>query len=78
MSSTPWTPEAEAAAGLAALRRARVRAEEIARATGTLLVFAENGRVVHVRPGAPAAPSSPAAAVAEPVVEYRVLPLRKP
>ena len=36
--------------GLAALRRARVRAEEIARATGTDLVFVENGRVVHVTP----------------------------
>jgi len=43
---SPWFPDA-----LPALRRARKRAEEIARQTGTALVIARNGRPVHVRPG---------------------------
>lgn len=38
------------ALALPALRRARRRAEEIARSTRTALVFAEGGRVVSVRP----------------------------
>lgn len=38
---------------LPALRRARRRAEEIARRTGTPLVLAEDGRPVLVDPGPP-------------------------
>lgn len=65
-----------ALAGLAALRRARVRAEEIARATGTLLVFVEDGRVVHVRPAEK--PASPALirSVAEQIAAYTAPPPR--
>ncbi len=72
MSVRKWTREAEAAAGLAALRRARVRAEDIARATGTLLVFAEGGRVVFVEPR-PAAEARPVVAS---VTENESLPRR--
>jgi hypothetical protein len=42
----PWL-----AGALPALRRARQRAEEIARDTGTSLVLAKDGRPVRVRPG---------------------------
>lgn len=35
---------------LAALRRARQRAERLAQMTGTCLVFAEDGKPVRVRP----------------------------
>lgn len=66
MSPPPLGHRELAVAGLAALRRARVRAEDVARATGTLLVFAENGRVVHVRPADAAATQPPVLAVAEP------------
>lgn len=45
----PWL-----AGALPALRRARQRAEEIARQTGTALVLAKDGRPVLVRPGPPA------------------------
>lgn len=40
------------ALALPALRRARKRAEELARTTNTELVQVENGRVVRVQPGA--------------------------
>jgi len=43
-------PPPDAVAGLAALRRARKRAERIALATGTFLVQAVNGKPVLVRP----------------------------
>ena len=43
-------PPPDAVAGLAALRRARKRAERIAFATGTLLVQAVNGKPVLVQP----------------------------
>lgn len=39
---------------MAALKRARIRAEEIAAATGTAIVQWENGRVVRVYPQVPA------------------------
>jgi len=40
----------ELALALPALRRARRRAEELARATNTALVQVEDGRVVRVKP----------------------------
>lgn len=40
----------EIAGALAALKRARLRAEAVAAATGTALVFAINGELVRVRP----------------------------
>jgi hypothetical protein len=42
---SPWFPEA-----LPALLRARKRAEEVARRTGTKLIVARDGKVVAVRP----------------------------
>ncbi len=45
MAKDPWL-----AAGLAALRRARKRAEEIARQTGTPLVLAKDGEPMLVAP----------------------------
>ncbi len=45
----PWLARA-----LPALRRARRRAEEIARQTGTPLVLAKDGRPILVEPGPPA------------------------
>jgi hypothetical protein len=44
-----WFPEA-----LPALIRARKRAEEVARRTGTKLIVAKDGKPVAVRPPAPA------------------------
>jgi hypothetical protein len=44
-SRSPWL-----AGALPALRRARKRAEEIARETRTALVIAVDGRLVRVRP----------------------------
>lgn len=49
----PWL-----AGALPALRRARRRAEAIARQTGTPLVLAKNGRPVLVDPGPPSADDS--------------------
>jgi stage V sporulation protein SpoVS len=40
----------EVAGALAALRRARRRAEEIAAATGTVLIQSVDGKVVRVKP----------------------------
>jgi len=51
MAKDPWL-----AAALAALRRARKRAEEIARRTGTQLVLAKDGQPYLVDPG----PADPA------------------
>jgi hypothetical protein len=42
--------DARTARIVAALKRARLRAEEIARATGTQLVQYENGQIVYVDP----------------------------
>jgi hypothetical protein len=42
--------EAQMVRILAALKRARLRAEEVARATGTKLVQWENGKIVYVDP----------------------------
>jgi transcriptional regulator with XRE-family HTH domain len=42
--------EAQMVRILAALKRARLRAEEVARATGTQLVQWENGKIVYVDP----------------------------
>lgn len=42
--------QAEIAGALAALKRARIRAEEIAAATGTSLIFWQDGRTVRVEP----------------------------
>lgn len=42
--------ESERMGALAALKRARLRAEEIARATGTHLVEVHDGKVVFVQP----------------------------
>lgn len=44
----------ELALALPALRRARRRAEEIAIATNTAIVQVEDGRVVRIKPTAPA------------------------
>jgi len=44
-SQSPWL-----AGALPALRRARKRAEEIARQTHTALVVAKDGKLVRVRP----------------------------
>jgi hypothetical protein len=53
-TKAPFKPTAEDDAqllrALAALKRARLRAEEIARATGTQLVQYENGQIVYVDP----------------------------
>ena len=43
-------PTAEIDDALAALKRARLRAEAVAAATDTDLVFERNGRLVRVRP----------------------------
>ncbi len=43
-------PNAEIAGEVAALKRARRRAEAVAAATGTALVFVRDGRIVRVRP----------------------------
>ena len=56
LAKDPWL-----AGALPALRRARRRAEEIARQTGTPLVFAKDGRPVLVDPGAAALEESRAA-----------------
>ena len=40
----------EIAGALAALKRARLRAEAVAAATGTNLVFEKNGQLIKVRP----------------------------
>jgi hypothetical protein len=48
MAKDPWI-----AAALAALQRACRRAEDIARQTGTPLVFARNGQPILVDPGPP-------------------------
>ena len=42
--------ETERMGALAAMKRARLRAEEIARATGTHLVEVHDGKVVFVQP----------------------------
>lgn len=53
-SRTTRKPSAQArkevAGALAALKRARIRAEEIAAATGTMLIEAVNGKPVRVKP----------------------------
>jgi len=49
--------ESELQGALAAMKRARLRAEEIARATGTHLVEVHDGKVVFVQPP-PAPPKS--------------------
>jgi hypothetical protein len=52
--SVPFTPNEEDKAQLvrilAALKRARLQAEAVARATGTQLVQYENGEIVYVDP----------------------------
>lgn len=53
--------DAEFEGALAAMKRARLRAEEIARATGTHLVEVHDGKVVFVQP--------PPLSAAEPVAE---------
>jgi len=50
------TPETDD--GLAALKRARIRAEAVAAATDTDLVFERNGRLVRVRPNSTRAKSA--------------------
>ena len=45
--------DAEIAGEVAAFKRARGRAEAVAAATGTALVFVKDGRVVRVRPKPP-------------------------
>lgn len=50
------TPEIDGA--LAALKRARLRAEAVAAATDTDLVFERNGRLVRVRPNTTRAKSA--------------------
>jgi hypothetical protein len=42
--------DAEGAAALAALKRARQRAEEVAARTGTMLIQAVNGKPIRVKP----------------------------
>ena len=42
--------ESERMGALAAMKRARLRAEEVARVTGTHLVEVEDGKVVFVQP----------------------------
>jgi hypothetical protein len=53
-STVPFKPteedEAQMVRILAALKRARLRAEEVARVTGTQLVQWEHGKVVYVDP----------------------------
>jgi hypothetical protein len=49
-SSSQESYEAQRMRILAALKRARLRAEEVARATGTQLVQWENGKIVYVDP----------------------------
>lgn len=49
--STPRIPRTDAESALAALKRARKRAEEIAAATGTAIAQWENGQVVYIYPG---------------------------
>lgn len=48
----------EIAGEVAAFKRARRRAEEVAAATGTALVFVKDGRVIRVRPKSPLADSA--------------------
>ncbi len=43
-------PNAEIAGEVAAFKRARRRAEVLAAATGTALVFVRDGRVIRIRP----------------------------
>jgi hypothetical protein len=49
---------AEIAGEVAAFKRARRRAEAVAAATGTALVFVKDGRVVRIRPKSPLADSA--------------------
>jgi hypothetical protein len=53
-SRTTRKPSAQArkeiAGALAALKRARIRAEEIAAATGTMLIEAVDGKPIRVKP----------------------------
>jgi hypothetical protein len=58
----PSRIESEARLALAALKRARRRAERLAAATGTLLVEVHNGRVVFVEPKLDPADEDPQAA----------------
>jgi hypothetical protein len=44
------TRDEQAEAALAALRRARIRAIEIARATGTMIIQADGDKVVRIDP----------------------------
>ena len=46
-------PNAEIAGEMAAFKRARRRAEAVAAATGTALVFVRDGRIVRIRPKPP-------------------------
>jgi hypothetical protein len=55
--------DAEFEGALAAMKRARLRAEEIARATGTHLVEVHDGKVVFVQP--PPAPAKEASSEGE-------------
>lgn len=49
--STPRIPRTDPESALAALKRARKRAEEVAAATGTAIAQWENGQVVYIYPG---------------------------
>lgn len=49
--STPRAPRTDPESALAALKRARKRAEEVAAATGTAIAQWENGQVVYIYPG---------------------------
>jgi hypothetical protein len=50
MKPTFTTRDEQAEAALAALRRARIRAIEIARATGTMIIQAEGDKVLRIDP----------------------------
>lgn len=54
--------ETEARLALAALKRARKRAERVAAATGTLLVEVDNGRLILVEPNPDRADDDPRSA----------------